>query len=455
MSIVDKSPIFGATKFLLVGLAIAVASTTANAQKTLSLKECIDYSLKNHPSINVAQNKIEKAHQASREALSGYLPQVSVNGDLNNNLKLQTNIIPASPPLFPNETKLTFGNKLTSTATAQVEQQIYNQSLLIGLKANKPNQEIANLTAEQAKEVLIYNVSTSYFQVITIYKQLELLNGNKERTEKLLEVAKLQASAGVAKKVDVKQVQVGLNNVLAQISVVQNNLQLAYNGLKNSMGFYTNDSLVLSDTGRWLQNAPQITTLAEFNAANTTDYKLQEKQIQLYDINAKSIRMQSIPTLSAFGRYGLNGFGKQPSDIINRQFDYSTIGVRLSWRVFDGFKRNSQYRQAIIDRDNAKLNLEINKAGQSLKYQNAVAQFKQAQSTLTTNKENVELAAEVYDNVSLQYKEGVASLSELLNAETSYRDAQNNYIVSLINFYLTQLDLEQSNGSLGQYYNKL
>ncbi|HYG14162.1 MAG TPA: TolC family protein [Bacteroidia bacterium] len=439
----------------MTGTIVALTATGALAQSPFSLKDCISYGLKNHPAVEVAGNNIENARQASREALAGYLPQVSLNGDLSNNLKLQTNIIPANPPLFPQETRLTFGNKYTSVLTAQVEQPIYNQSLITGLKANKPNQEIANLTAEQVKQNLIYNISSSYFQVITIYKQLELLNSNKTRTERLLEVAKLQAEAGVAKKVDVKQVQVSLNNVLAQISVVQNNLQLSYNTLKNAMGIFGNDSIILTDTARWLQAIPQITSVPEFNAANTVDYKLQEKQIQLYDINARSIRARALPSISAFGRYGMNGFGAEMSDVFSRQFDYSTIGLRFSWSVFDGFRRNAQYRQALYQRDNAQLNLEVNTANQNLQYLNAVSQFRQAQSTLATNKDNVNLATEVYDNVTLQYKEGVGSLSDLLNAESSYRDAQNNYILSLINYYLAQLDLERANSNLEQYYNKL
>jgi outer membrane protein TolC len=54
----------------------------------------------------------------------------------------------------------------------------------------------------------------------------------------------------------------------------------------------------------------------------------------------------------------------------------------------------------------------------------------------------------VYGQSQLQYKEGVASLSDLLNAETELRSAQNNYINALVQLKLAALELRKANGSL-------
>ncbi len=454
MYTIDRSSKIAKVAGTIVATLLLLAPGMAGAQQ-YTLKECIDYGLKNHPSVSVARNNVANAHQASREALASYLPQVNLNGELNNNLKLQTNIIPASPPLFPTETRLTFGNKYASTVTAQAEQPIYNQSLITGLKANKPNEDIAGLNEAQTRQTIIYNIASTYYQIITAQKQLDLLKGNRERIERMLKVAELQATAGVAKKVDVKQVQVNLNNVTAQISVAENTLDLARNNLRNAMGIYDNRPIVLTDTARWLHYQPEITQSVGFQFRNTLSWKLQEKQVELYDINAQSIKARGVPTLSAFARYGLNGFGAEFDKVFARQFDFSTVGIKLNWSLFDGFRRNAQYHQAIVQRDNARLNQEINLANENMQYQNAQSQYKQARSVLGTNQENVTLAAQVYDNTSLQYKEGVGSLSDMLNAEASYREAQNNYIQSLIRFYLAQLELERTNSTLETYFNKL
>jgi len=444
-------------KYFVITLSLfisGIATAPVMAQNGYTLKACIDYGLKHHPSMMVASNNVENARQASREAVAAYLPQVNINGELDNNMKLQTNIIPAGA-LSPTETRLTFGNKYSSTLVAQADQPIYNQSLITGLKANKPNQELATLNSEQTRQTIIYNIASAYYQIITAQKQLELLRGNKERIARLLQVAKLQADAGVAKKVEVKQVEVNLNNVDAQISVAENTIELAMNSLRNAMGVYDERPIVLTDTAKWLGYKPKAATKVDYRIKNTLSYQIQDKQIELYDINARSIKAKGIPVVSAFARYGLNGFGSQFDDVFARQFDYSTIGVKVSWNLFDGFRRNAQYHQAIVQRDNARLTQEINLANELQQFRNASSQLTQARNTLGTNQENVTLAAQVYDNTSLQYKEGVGSLSDLLNAESAYREAQNNYISSLIRFYLAQLDIERTNSTLEAYYNKL
>ncbi len=441
----------------IIVLSCVVAGLQASAQQSFTLKECIDYGLKNHRSIQINRNNVEASHQKAREALAGYLPQVNVSASLDYNLKLQQNVIPAGS--FPGQTeeqRITFGTKYNSTQLIQLDQKLYDQALITGLKANKPNTELADLNAEQNNQNLIYNISTSYYQIIVLQKQLDLLYNNKARFEKTLKVTELQAEQGVAKKVDVKQVQVNLNNVLSQISVVENNLKLAQNNLKNSMGFPQEEEVVLTDTSRWLVNNPGIKLLDVFDYKQTISFKQQSVQLKLYDINRKMIRDQVFPTLSVYGRYGANGFG---SDNLTKAYDplldYSAVGIKLSWGIFTGFRRDAQYKQALIDLQNARENLKLNEDMQNLQFQNAGAAVRRAQSTISTNRNNMELASEVYENTTLQYRQGVATLSDLLNAELAYREAQNNYINSLLDFYLADLDVQKANGTLRNYYEGL
>lgn len=444
---------------ILMSLFVSLAGLSAKAQEAqhLTLKESINYGLQNHRSVRINRNNVTAAHAKAQEALAGYLPQVSVNAGLDYNLKLQQNVIPAGS--FPGQTeeqRITFGTKYNSTAIVQLDQKVYDQSLITGLKANKYNNQLADLNEEDNNQALIYNISSAYYQIIVAQKQLDLLYSNRERFEKILRVTQLQAEQGVAKKVDVKQVQVNLNNVLSQISVTENNLKLAKNTLKNNMGLSQDTDIQLTDTARWLNANPPGKLYGPFDYKNTVSYQLQTAQVNLYDINRKSVRDQALPTLSVYGRYGANGFGQ---DNIGQAFDplldYSAIGVKLSWNIFTGFRRQAQYKQATIDFDNAKEKLKLNEDLQNLQFQNAGAAVTRAQSTIATNKNNMELASEVYENTTLQHKQGIATISELLNAELSYREAQNNYINSLLDYYLADLDVQKANGTLRSYLDKL
>lgn len=444
---------------ILAALLLSVAGLKAQAQEAqrLTLKESISYGLQNHRSIRINRNNVAAAHAKAQEALSGYLPQVSVNAGLDYNIKLQQNVIPAGS--FPGQTeeqRITFGTKYNSTAVIQLDQKIYDQSLITGLKANKYNNQMADLNEEDNNQTLIYNIASSYYQIIVTQKQLDLLYSNRDRFEKILRVTQLQADQGVAKKVDVKQVQVNLNNVLSQISVAENNLKLAKNTLKNNMGLSQQEDIVLTDTARWLNTNPPGKLYTPFDYKNTVSFQLQQAQVNLYDINRKSVRDQALPTLSIYGRYGANGFGQNSiRQAFDPLLDYSAMGVKLSWNIFTGLRRQAQYKQATIDYDNAKEKLKLNEDLQNLQFQNAGAAVTRAQSTIATNKNNMELASEVYENATLQHKQGVATISELLNAELSYREAQNNYIGSLLDYYLADLDVQKANGNLRNYFDKL
>lgn len=442
-----------ASAVALIGFSGKVIAQTAHS---LSLKESIQYGLSHHTSVSIYNNNVRKSQQLARQSLADYLPQVSVNAGIDDNLKLPQTIIPAGTfgPGTP-ERKVAFGSQYSTSMTAQVDQKIYDQSLLTGLKALPYNIDLASTQKEQNSQVLIYNIASAYFQIIVAQKQLELLENNKTQFEKILKVTKLQADQGVIKKVDIKQVQVNLNNVIAQISVIENNLTLAKNTLKNNVGISQKDSIQLSDTARWLDTAPKPEFKSTFDYTQNLDYKLQNIQIALYEINSKMIKNKAIPSLSLYARYGANGNGQDLGTSFNPLLAFSTVGIKVSWNIFTGFRRDAQYKQAVIDVENARLNLKLNEENQDLYFQNATAQKKRTQISINTNKDNMELASEVYDNTTLQYQQGLASLSDLLNAELSYRDAQNNYINSLLDYYLADLDVQKANGTLEDYYNKL
>lgn len=438
-----------------------IFSGNANAQSEpttiqVTLQSCIATGLEKHPNIAINKNKVAQAHQAKKEALSAYLPQVNAEAGLDNNIKLPVQIIPEGTfgPGTP-EQEVAFGTKYSSSITGQINQTIYNQSYIQGIKAAKPNTELAELNRQKSEEEIIYDIATSYFQILVAKKQLELLESNKDRLERILNVTQLQSDVGVAKKIDVKQVQVNLNNVLSQITLIERNVRLAENTLKFNMGIPQEYQLEIQDESRWLDTKPAPKIHTEFHLESNYDYQMLGKQIELLDIQTKVIRDQAIPSLSAFAVYGFTGFGNDVSTSFDPLRDFSMIGLKLNWSIFTGLRRDAQYKSAKIDVENAKINRSLMEQALSLQFENADAQIERAQKTIHTNESNMELAAEVYDNTTLQYREGVASLSDLLNAELAYRESQTNYITSLLDYYIADLDVEKTNGTLKTYFEKL
>src|SRR5699024_7335852 len=151
---------------------------------------------------------------------------------LDDNIKLQQTVIPAGT-FGPDskEQRVAFGTQYNSTLSAQLNQKIYDQSLIAGIKASKPNRQLARLQEDQNNKVLIYNYTKTYKQILITEKQLVLLKQYKIHLKKILNVTKLRAEKLAAQKVDVQQIQVNLTNVLSQIATTNSPLRIAKNTL--------------------------------------------------------------------------------------------------------------------------------------------------------------------------------------------------------------------------------
>jgi outer membrane protein len=436
-------------------IIILFFSSTAYGQQQWGLKDCIAYGLKNNRSNNIYANDKNEATAKAHEALAGYLPSISVTSELDDNLKLQESVIPAG--IFgPNALKIALTQKYNTTAVAQVNQTIYDQSLLTGLKANKFNGQQADLNIRQNEETIIYNVSKAYYQIYIYREQLSLLKINLETYSRQMRISALKVKKGVVLQSDLDKVTVNYNNTLSQVSVAESNLIASENQLKNEMGYPLKTHLLVDSIAPFVnKDKLAATDSTAFSPQNRTDYQLSKVNEQLLEINQKSIRDEAYPKLTAYAKYGTVGFGNSLSPALNDLNSFSSIGLKLSIPLFDFYKRNARYKEAEYERLNAQEQTKIDEDNFRLEYENARTKLDKAQSDMDNNCRNIVLARSVFSTTDLQFQKGVTDLTDWLNAQSSLKEAQNNYLTSLYNFCLAKIDLEQANGTLQNFYNTL
>jgi outer membrane protein len=426
------------------------------AQQQWNLRECIDYGLKNNRSSTVYENEKKAADAKAKEALADYLPKISVSGTFDDNLKVQQSVIPAG--IFgPTDIRVAFTQKYNTNGVAQLDQTIYDQSLLNGLKANKYGKQQADLNIKQNQETIIYNIGNAYYQIYVYREQLRLLKENLETYRKQVEISKLQVGKGVTLQKDLDKVTVDYNNAVSQIRVAESNLTLAQNQLKYEMGYPINSVLPVDSVSQQDVTVPAAmsTSSSDFSAGNRTDYQLSEVNAKLLEIDQSRIKAGALPKLTGYARYGAVGFGNSLGPAFSDLNPYSAVGLKLTIPLFDFFKRNAQYSQAKYKSLNALENLKLDAGKYQLEYENARTKLVKAQTNLENDKRNVDLAQSVFKTTNLQYQRGVTDLTEWLNAQNSIKEAQNNYLNSLYSFYQAKLDLEKAAGSLKTFHTSL
>ncbi|MDQ6479276.1 TolC family protein [Dyadobacter sp. LHD-138] len=424
----------------------------SQAQTAWSLKDCIDYGLKHFGTVRIAQYQKENARQQSRQALAGYLPQVSGTGTFDDNLKLQMTTLPAGI-LGPEPARIAFGTKYQTNFTASADQVIFDKSLLTGIKANKPNQQRAELNERQTQEEIIYQVSKNYYQVFVSQQQISLLQDNLERTQQVLNILKLQRDNGVIQPVDYDRTDVSYNSNKSQLSLAKTNVTLALNRLKYQMGLDQDQELLLKDS-LLLTQLPKVEE-SLFDAKRLTDFQLTENELTLNRLDQERIKAGYLPRLSFNARYGQLALTNELGNALQNFRGFATIGLKLNIPIFDGFNRSAQIQQARIKIVTQEEQQKMNVQSYRLAFNNSQSQIQQSTVNVDNDDRNVKLAQKVYDMTTLQYKQGTAPLTDLINAENAYRQAQTDYVNSLINFYQAKLDLEQAQGTLIPFFQQL
>jgi outer membrane protein TolC len=132
----------------------------------------------------------------------------------------------------------------------------------------------------------------------------------------------------------------------------------------------------------------------------------------------------------------------------NPWFQTSVIGLRLNLPLFDGLEKRAKAQQSKLRMVKVENEAALLEQSITMDITNANAKLINSRRALNAQQENRLMAEDVYSQTQLQYKEGLASMTDLLNAEASMRDAQNNYIKALIETLIADLELQKADGSL-------
>ncbi|ADB39720.1 TolC family protein [Spirosoma linguale] len=437
---------------LLIWLVGISSSVTVQAQP-LSFADCIDFSLKNHPSTVVYTNNVGMANERAKQALSVYLPQINGSVTYVDNLQLPTTILPAG--IFgPDAKEVKFGNQFTANAYLDASQLLYDQSRIYGIRASEPYQQLTELQKEQNRETIIYNTAVAFFQVLIYREQEKILQNNLRNYTSMLSPMMLQVQKGVVLQKDVDRVTVSRNTTAYQINDAQSKEVLALNTLKNAMGLPLTAPLSITDSLTY-ETFAILPSSAEFTASGTYDYRIGQTNLTLQEIDLQTKKAAFLPTVAAIGRYGQQAYSNDFSTSLKNWYGYSYIGLAVNVPIMSGLRRKSQLEESKLNLENTKINLELSRQSLLLRFENARAALISAFTGLQSNKETLRLAQQVAAVTTTQYQKGVGSIIDFLNDDNAVRNAQETYLSSLLNVLLARLNYEKAQGTLTTYYTQL
>ncbi|REA62209.1 TolC family protein [Dyadobacter luteus] len=439
-------------------LAVCLSIVPSRAQDSnFTLKEAVDYAIKNNINVKNAQLDAVSAEAQIGEIRAAGLPQLSANANITDNLIIQRFFLPAggfgdpSVPADGPPVAVKFGVKKQGSVSATLNQLIFNGSYFIGLKAAATYRELAQKSTTQSKVTVAEAVTKAYYSVQVAVEKAKVLDYNISRIDTLMRETKAMNESGFVELLDVNRLEVQQNNLLTERQKVQNLIELSYTLLKYQMGMALDQPLKLTDTIDTV-NLDQLrseTAQAAVNYENRIEYSLLNTQEKLAVLDIRNIRAGYLPSLSASVGYGHNAGANTYADLFTMKwFNNSVLSLNLSIPIFDGFTKRYQIEQKKIALDKVKNGQTLLKQSIDLEASQAGINIKNAFATLETQKRNLDLAQEIVRVSKIKYKEGVGSNIEVINAESSFKEAQTNYFAALYDLMIAKVDLSKAKGEL-------
>lgn len=426
---------------LLIQASSLPGSDETRPTHRFNLQDCIDYAIKNHTGL--LNQRLNQAiyHKYLYEALGQYLPQVSAGATYQYNIKQQVAV-------FAGNT-ITIGTKQQFQGHIDVDQAIFSPSYIGSIGSGKLQLKIQDQNTQLTEIDLVVGVKKAYYGVLVAREQMTLFDANIKRSRKEMSDTRYKYENGLAQQVDIDRIQVLVNNAITQKKNAERSLQTQMQSLKYFMGMPVNDSLQVTGAISEGLLSPDIAAPDSQFYKKRIEYLQAEVQLRLSKTQKRNVTLSFFPTLSAFATYQAPFYG----DTFESMFDiayHPTIyaGLQVSLPIFSGLSR-------IFQRQAAELNIKISRNNLFDLKNNILLEFnrnyrlvKNDNDNLKTQKANIRLAQKSYENLKYQYDNGLQPIINVLDAETTLLEAQNNYINALYQLLIDQVDLEKSLGRI-------
>jgi outer membrane protein len=451
-------------------------ATTTATPSSFSLDDCIKYALENTVDIKNARVDEQIADSKVKETIGIGLPQVDGSVGIQHNPKLprfysqydpdqdaafgDLSSIPGIQPgdliALPNF----FQQPSAGTAGITINQLLFNNSYLVGLKASDTYQSLSRKATQQTQIQVIENVAKAYYAVLVSNERIALFDNNIARVDSLLRTTRAMNENGFAEAIDVDRTQVTLNNLKTERLIFINTQRLSLGLLKFQMNFPMDQDLPISGKLEDLKINENLFTEYEqgWDYKDRIEYKILDTQKRLQELEIKNRFSQSTPSLVAFANLGystmspnVGGLFKTESSVEKTDsygpdswYPYSTLGVTLNIPIFSGLQRSARLQQSKLELVKIENQYSSLKQAIDLSIQQNTIEYKNALESLGSQRENMNLADRVAKVTKIKYEQGVGSNIEVTDAENSLRAAQINYYGALFDAILAKINLERA-----------
>ena len=445
------------TKYIFATFVLLFVFSSIQAQDIaqLTLNESILYAIENNVTTKNARLETLISKATVKETTALGLPQINGSFNLDYNPKIPVVFLPNQPP-FGDPTNpadvipARFGVSYSSGLGVNVTQMIFDGSFFVGLRAAKTLTQLTDFDLVKAENDVIENVKKAYFGVLVNQERIRLSESNLARIDSLLKETKALYEAGFSEKIDVSRIQVQRNNTYTQLERSRTAWEISKEILKIQMGMPLTVDILITETLQELNPREDLNQLLVEEGERRIELDQLSTQIELQQYDLKYNTSQYMPTIDFIGNARRSGAGNEINTVYDSQnwFGSSLLGLSMNIPIFDGLSKSARIqknRYTINQLENQRFYLNDNFRNEIF---TSKANLKNDLNILDVQRENLELAQEVYNIARIKYQEGVGSNLEVVEADGALIEAEINYLSALYDGLISKVDLERALGLL-------
>jgi len=446
-----------AMKYLSLLLVAIVQVGQMNAQTEIkplhsfSLNDCVAYAQKNNVQVKNALLAIEAQVQTNREIAAAAYPTIGTNVGSTDYLKIPTSLLPAQIFGGPAGTfiPVQFGTKFNANYGANFQQLLFDGQVFVALQARATSLEMQRKNAAVTEEVIKANIYKIYYQLSASKTQLNILDANLERLNKLAQDAQIMYKNGFAEKLDVDKVNVQLNNLQTEKLKATNAVAIGFMGLKMLMGMPVKDSLELTEMINEQSLNNDVLVENNFQYGQRKDFQYLSSIRKLTNYNVQRYQLSYLPTVSMSGAYSKNA-QRSKFDFFEggNWFTTSLISLNVNLPLFNGFARDARVKRTKIELKQIENQIDALKNNIDNEITQAKLNYMSSVATVQFQKKNMQLAENVYQQTKKKFEAGTGSNTEISAAQTDLVSAQNNFMNALYAALIAKVDLLKATGKL-------
>ncbi len=424
-----KKVIYLTVLILLAFPVIVFADDLVQKGAVLTLDRCIEIALQTHPDILAAKSLTDVNKLKVAESKSTYFPQIGASGGYN-----KTSPAPVTGASSAGGSTDTYSGSIT------LKQDIYTfgkNTAQVRVKRLNLDASISDL--ETVVQQVIYNVKQSYYGLLQAMRNRDIAVESVKQYELHLEQAKGFFEVGMKSKYDVTKAEVDLSNARLKYIKAENAIKIAVSKLNNAMGvteapvytiedilsFVRYDTTIEEAMSKALENRPDIKSMA-------TKRKAMESSIELS-------RKGYYPAITGAAAYSWSGTGFPLENTWS-------AGVTVSVPIFNGFSTKNLVEEAKADLNISKANEESLRQSVTLEVQQSYFSLKEAEEMIPVAELAAQQALENLEIANGRYSEGVGSIIEVTDAQTTYTGAKIAYNEALYDYKIATANLEKAMG---------